>query len=115
MAYETDWRADANCLSVDPNLMQPEAATAAELSQALAVCEGCPVLTRCGELAREHVDSYGIHAGEWFGPLPKRTDVATCQWCGTEVQAERGTRRYCGPACRKAAQRARQAAELLTA
>lgn len=37
--------------------------------------------------------------------------TATCQRCGAAYAAQRSTARYCSPACKKAAQRARRAQE----
>lgn len=118
---DKDWRSRANCLDVEPNLMQPDAANEADVATAKAVCAGCPVKRECLQLAKDQDGgAYGVHAGEWFGPPPvaRVGDTDPCEWCMEPVvQARTGGRRrqFCSGACRKRAQRARQEAERLSA
>ena len=62
-----DWQNRANCRDVDPDLMQPEAATAEEVAEALAVCEGCPVRAQCLALAESQGHAFGAWGGMWLG------------------------------------------------
>jgi hypothetical protein len=106
-----DW-SEATCvrLGVDPDTMQPEAASADEIAQAIAVCEHCPLWNECRDLAESQFpDAYGVHAGKWWGPKPASRLVVRCQWCGTDVETDRTSVRYCGPGCRMEARNARRA------
>lgn len=105
-----DWRHRANCRDVDPNVMQPEVASAADVDAAMAHCVGCPVRLECRQLAMSQSSPYGIHAGQWFGEPPRDPGAHRCEWCGTRVAGERATATYCGSRCRTAAWRARAAA-----
>jgi len=109
------WQDQATCvqLGVPPDMMQPERATPDELAEAMAVCEHCPVKRECHDLAYSQRSdtgqpvAYGVHAGKWWGDPPVSPLVVTCEWCGTTVETDRTGQRYCGPAHRVAAHRAR--------
>jgi len=105
---DRDWRDEAACLSTDPDAMQPESATPAELELAMSVCLGCPVLAQCEQLAEDQAGAYGIHAGKWYGEPPRNPDLS-CQWCEAPLtQAPTGqVPKYCSASCRKLAFRAR--------
>lgn len=114
---ENDWRDDANCLTADPNMMQPERATVGDVAEAKAVCMGCPVKLDCRELAKSQqsllsgTTAYGVHAGEWWGPAPVWLVERQCEHCGESFRTERdGNRsaRFCKQACQKAAWRSRE-------
>lgn len=116
----TDWRDRALCLTVHPNVMQPERATEAEVRGAKAVCAGCPVRDDCLTLAESqqsateaYVTAYGVHAGEWWGPDPVWEVERVCELDGCEVlfRTERdGNRqaRFCSAKHRVAAARSRE-------
>ena len=100
-----NWQTRANCRDTDPDTMQPEVATRAEVMAAKAVCDGCPVKLQCKTLADEQAGAYGVHAGEWYGPDP--APVLFCGWCNTLLSsAARSTRSFCNDTCRKRAARA---------
>lgn len=104
-----DWRAQAACRGMDPESFQPETATQAEVAQAKAVCQHCPLVafTACRELARSQDGAYGVHAGEWYGAPPKGPGVVECGWCGVTVRG--GVRRkFCSHVCTKRASLSRQ-------
>lgn len=102
--WAEDWRDSAACATEDPNKMQPDVATPAQLQTALEVCDSCPVWDECRELA-ETTDAYGVHAGEWYGDPPADPTTELCDWCG-EVE-RRATASYCSTTCRVRAHRAR--------
>jgi hypothetical protein len=111
------WMDRANCLGVDPNLMQPERATEAEVAAAKAVCAGCPVLEQCRAHAEAQTPAYGVHAGEWWGDEPVWQIDKRCEYteCGAVFRVDRDTRvgqraRFCSGRCRVASHRAEVAA-----
>jgi hypothetical protein len=111
----TDWRARANCRNTDPEQMQPEEATEAEVALAKRVCNGCPVRAECRELANSQAEAYGIHDGEWFGRPPLGPDAPECEWCQSRMPEGRTARggspaRFCSQKCRYAAHYARKKA-----
>lgn len=105
------WQDLAQCVGVDPEAMQPEVATPAEVARAVRVCTGCPVAVECRQLAEDQPGAYGVHAGAWWGPTPANPATVPCGWCAQDMAAgPRGTALYCGATCRKRAERARHAA-----
>jgi len=106
----------AECLTVDPSVMQPERATREEVRDAKAVCGPCPVWLECQELARSQTSqlsgstAYGVHNGAWWGPDPVWEVERTCEREGcvqafrTESQG-RHSARFCSGSCRSAAYR----------
>lgn len=103
------WQAQAACLDVTAETMQPEVATDAGVAAAKLICSGCPVRAQCRALAESQAMAYGIHDGEWFGPNPATAD--TCTWCGVELEDTTShKRRFCGGTCQKRASRAAAAA-----
>lgn len=124
MTHTDDWRDSASCLSVDPNIMQPEVAAPEDIAAAIRVCDGCPVWTDCRRLAesqRSDTDdqlhgAYGVHAGEWWGPTPALPGGLPCGWCGTPVTPSKSRpRKFCSDSCRYASRDARLRAEALSA
>lgn len=99
------WRDRAACLDEDPDRMQPEVATPAQLDAALSVCTGCPVWDECRELA-ESTDAYGVHGGKWYGAPPANPERELCDWC-REAEVPRAGASYCSTTCRVRAHRAR--------
>ncbi len=78
-----EWRADAACKHLDPELFFPiavGAAAAGQVQQAKAVCRGCPVVAACLDWATAH----GPVAGIWGG--------------STELERDRTRRRHLGTA-----------------
>lgn len=112
MSDDRAWQTLARCRNEDPDSMQPERATTAEVADALMVCNGCPVLEQCAELAAGQMLAYGIHAGRWYGPHPVWEVERTCahEPCAatfrTEAEGNR-TATFCSARCRVAAYRAR--------
>lgn len=113
--YDPDnWQNRAQCYTrgVDPALMQPDAATRAEVEEAKAVCVGCPVLAECRRHAEDQADgvpdslreAYGVHAGEWFGPNPLWMAEGVCVECDGPFRAReksgREAPKFCGDLCR---------------
>jgi WhiB family transcriptional regulator, redox-sensing transcriptional regulator len=61
-----DWRDDAACRSVDPDLFFGESGaepTGLELAMAKAVCRNCDVRQECLEWATESRQSFGVWGG----------------------------------------------------
>ena len=56
-----EWRSQANCLGVDPNLFFPE--RGASTREAKAVCRGCVVKDDCLEYAMVNAERFGIWGG----------------------------------------------------
>lgn len=102
---DTEWMDDAKCLTTDPNFMQPERATHADVEAAKRLCVGCPVIDQCRVFAESQAGAYGVHAGEWFGPDPVWLD-GICESCG-ESFVRVGAQRFCSDRCRKRANRAK--------
>lgn len=103
------WQLRAACRDEDPNRMQPEVASQAEVDAAMAHCYGCPVWEQCEDLALSQAHTYGIHAGAWWGDPPRDPAADHCSWCGDAMDSERSTASYCSSRCRVAAHRARHA------
>lgn len=115
-AYDPQhWQNDARCfqLKTDPDVMQPEKATRAEVAAAKAICGSCEVRDQCRAHAESQEPSaYGIHGGEWFGDDPVWMVDRECDHCGTTFRGfeKRTQTRYCSRAHAQAALRARAAA-----
>lgn len=107
------WMDQAQCLATDPNVMQPERATEAEVAEAKRVCAGCPVRLKCREHAMAQQPAYGVHDGQWWGEPPVFEVVKVCP-CGESFRTERDTlagqrATYCSPECKVEARRIRDA------
>ena len=67
MDYTTDdWREHAACRDADPELFFPVSDMgpgARQVTQAKAVCAGCPVRTRCLDYAMDNALDHGIFGG----------------------------------------------------
>lgn len=66
----TDWRQAAACAHADPDLFFPISSTGRalrQISEAKAICAGCPVRQACLEFALEHDLKHGI----WGGTAPE--------------------------------------------
>lgn len=114
-----EWMDRAECLTVDPEVMQPERATVEEVADAKALCGVCPVRAECHQLAVSQTSplagaiAYGVHAGRWWGPEPVWEVERVCDrgGCGEVFRTEaRGHRsaRFCSGVCRSAAYRDQQ-------
>lgn len=57
----SDWRAEALCAQVDPELFFPEQGFPSH--HARAVCARCPVATECLDWALTHHERHGIWGG----------------------------------------------------
>ena len=114
----TDWDG-AHCLTVDPEVMQPEKATTVEVELAKAVCDGCPLRRECLALAHSqrslegNLTAYGVHAGRWFGPDPTWEEVHLCADCGGEFRTKpraSGGSSFCSTRCRVRSHRSKPVA-----
>lgn len=58
-----DWRHEAVCRDVDPDLFYPvgtDGPAMLQVAQAKAVCRRCPVVSQCLDWALEHGENDGI-------------------------------------------------------
>jgi WhiB family transcriptional regulator, redox-sensing transcriptional regulator len=67
---ERDWRLEAACAMVDPELFFPEAGQAPQAAQAKAICAGCAVRGSCLEVALHGPQAHQDHAGIFAGTTP---------------------------------------------
>jgi WhiB family transcriptional regulator, redox-sensing transcriptional regulator len=67
---ERDWRLDAACATVDPELFFPEPGQAPQATAAKAVCAGCAVRGPCLEQAMHGPQAHQDHAGIFAGTTP---------------------------------------------
>jgi WhiB family redox-sensing transcriptional regulator len=61
-----DWRAEAACVTADPDLFFPFAAgavAARQASQARRICARCPVQAQCLQFAMDIPEGHGIWGG----------------------------------------------------
>lgn len=58
---DEDWKTEANCLGVDPDLFYPE--RGASTREAKEVCAGCVVKQECLAYAIRHRELHGIWGG----------------------------------------------------
>lgn len=59
----SDWKKDAVCATVDPELFYPEPYEHGKRAQAKAICAVCPVKVECLEYALDVGDKFGIMGG----------------------------------------------------
>lgn len=81
-AMVDDWRIDAACREVDPELFFPPAGPIGLASAAAArrVCAGCPVRRDCLEAALRVEDGRYGRYGMWGGMTPKeRYQLSRCR------------------------------------
>jgi WhiB family redox-sensing transcriptional regulator len=64
---ERDWRLDAACRDVDPELFFPETGQVPQVAQAKAVCAGCAVRGPCLEAALHGAQARDDHSGIFAG------------------------------------------------
>jgi WhiB family redox-sensing transcriptional regulator len=64
---ERDWRLDAACAQVDPELFFPETGQVPQVAQAKAVCAGCVVRGPCLEVALHGLQARDDHTGIFAG------------------------------------------------
>jgi WhiB family redox-sensing transcriptional regulator len=64
---ERDWRLDAACAEVDPELFFPETGQVPQVAQAKAVCAGCAVRGPCLEAALHGPQAREDHSGIFAG------------------------------------------------
>lgn len=77
-----DWRHQANCLGMDPDLFHPEKGDTETARRAKAVCAGCDVRDACLDWALDHVETIGI----WGGMAARqRRDERTRRRTGLKV------------------------------
>jgi WhiB family transcriptional regulator, redox-sensing transcriptional regulator len=68
---ERDWRLDAACREVDPELFFPEPGQVPQAAQAKAVCAGCVVRGPCLEAALHGPQARDDHSGTFAGTTAK--------------------------------------------
>lgn len=88
-----NWQNQAQCRDVEPDVMQPEVASPAQVAQARAVCDGCPVIDACRATAADQRSpetgkntAYGVWAGVWWGPAPRVPAAEVCGQCGDPAE-----------------------------
>jgi WhiB family redox-sensing transcriptional regulator len=67
---ERDWRLDAACATVDPELFFPDPGQAPQAAAAKAVCAGCTVRGPCLAAALHGPQAHQDHAGIFAGTTP---------------------------------------------
>jgi AraC-like DNA-binding protein len=67
---ERDWRLNAACAQVDPELFFPEPGQAPQAAAAKAVCAGCAVRGPCLEAALHGPQAHQDHSGIFAGTTP---------------------------------------------
>ncbi|HCA87553.1 MAG TPA: hypothetical protein DEQ61_20040 [Streptomyces sp.] len=93
----TDWRDQALCREVDPEIMFPESSQTA-IDEAKQLCARCPVIDACSEWAITTGEQFGIWGGMDQGQRAKArrergfTAARTPAACGTESGAKRHRR-----------------------
>jgi WhiB family redox-sensing transcriptional regulator len=68
---ERDWRLDAACADVDPELFFPETGQVPQAAAAKAVCAGCAVRGQCLQAALHGPQAHNDHAGIFAGTTAK--------------------------------------------
>jgi len=58
-----EWRLQAACLRVDPDLFFPHPSDAAAVASAIRVCRSCPVVWECFDEAMTRKERHGIWGG----------------------------------------------------
>lgn len=97
----SDWRRQAACRGLDPDLFFPERGNAA--TEAKAVCATCPVTEECYEAGR--LEFYGVWGGKTrkerqkaeLGYVSGKVPFRGCWICGLPCEPRH---RYCSNACR---------------
>jgi WhiB family transcriptional regulator, redox-sensing transcriptional regulator len=69
---ERDWRLDAACREVDPELFFPEPGQIPQAAQAKAVCAGCAVRSPCLEAALHGPQARDDHSGIFAGTTARQ-------------------------------------------
>jgi hypothetical protein len=69
---ERDWRLDAACAQVDPELFFPEPGQLPQAAAAKAVCAGCAVRGPCLEAAAHGPQAHHDHSGIFAGTTPRQ-------------------------------------------
>lgn len=89
-AADTDWRHQAACRDVDPDLFFPLGTVGASLpqiEQAKQICRTCPVRRSCLRWALDHGD-----AGVWGGTTDEERRRQRSRALGESVSAENSSR-----------------------
>lgn len=103
-----EWRRQANCAGVDPDLFYPERGgskvlQAEQIRQAKAVCASCVVRAQCLASALEHQEAHGIWGGlserERRRLQTKLPRVARCSRCGGRYVKRAPGQKFCGSSC----------------
>ena len=83
---DDNWRVDAACADVDPDLFFPVGVTGPAVGQiaaAKAVCAGCSCQTQCLEFAIATNQEYGV----WGGTSEEERRVLRRQWRARQRRA----------------------------
>lgn len=111
---EFDWRLEAKCRGVDPDLFFPE--RGASLAAAKQVCFECPVRMPCLEYALDNREVHGVWGGiseRGRRALRRERNVArsaaserkVCEHCGQAFVPTRDRQRFCDKTCARSAPR----------
>lgn len=93
----TDWRDEAACRGMDPNLFYPDRGES--VTRALETCGSCPVREPCAEAGRfETMGVWGGTTGRQRKSARARAGVVQCVKCGDGF--DRDGHRVC-PGCRE--------------
>lgn len=102
------WRQEANCAGVDPELFYPQRGgskvlQAEQIRAAKAVCGGCTVRAQCLADALEHQENHGIWGGlserERRRLQTRLPRVARCSRCGGRYVKRAPGQKFCGGGC----------------
>ena len=96
------WIGDAACAGhPDPSLFDQTHPAAAV--DALAVCDGCPVVERCASYAETIGADRGVWGGQVLTPTPPRRSPRrveqVCVTCGARFYARTSVAKYCSRPC----------------
>ena len=61
----SDWRERALCLGSEPELWFPSEPADAVLP--ILICQECPVMRQCADLADRNGERFGVWGGKWLG------------------------------------------------
>lgn len=108
MLARGDWRQQANCLGVDPELFYPQRGgskvlQAEQIREAKAVCASCVVRAQCLSAALERQEEHGIWGGmserERRRLQTRLPRVARCSRCGGRYVKRASGQKFCGDEC----------------
>jgi hypothetical protein len=113
----TDWRSQAACKDVGPDIFFPTSDKANAYDRARAICAQCSVRADCLDYGMS-IQTRHFGFGMWGGlsPLERRgmgvrrmVRSKTCEWCGQTFTYSSEKARTCSTSCRNRAYEARRA------